>query len=976
MPGILSAPILAAISDSGRSATDNVTKVAAPVLFGAGATADATVHLRDSDGITILGTAVAAANGTWTIYSSTLADGVHTLTAAEVGLGGAIVNTSAALAVTIDTVAPAAPLIPTIAASSDTGVSPTDGITNDNTPTVTGIGVELGAIVDLYYSYALYQQIGAQHICSPAPFSFCFTVPTYGYKTYYSPLASKTADTSGNWSITTDPLPEFEDPFVSARWLVAKQTDRAGNVSDYGQTTGITVDTQAPGAPTSAALDLSADPRRLNVVIAGTASVLLFEGDNLVGKAGELLDVSSLATGQHSISAKGIDYANPDGPLVPVLLITRGTSGNDDIIGTAGLDLLSGGAGDDQYTIDDATDGVTEQPGGGNDRIVTSVSYKLAFESHVETLAATLGAGNLTLTGNDYANTIEGGDGDDTLAGGLGDDTLRGGAGHNVAVFPGFSSEYVISPAAGATTVSRAGETDTLTDIRTLKFGNGIFAAAVDGPWWYAIRSDNSGLFDGNGQPSQAKFTVDRFGDTSLPSSVAWATCTCAIPDYFEPVDGSDFIGGTMPFGILAFAAGETSRTFTIDIAGDSQLESDEAYRVKLLASPGGAPLANASVIGPTILNDDALLLLTAAGAGGSEGTGGTSSFTFSVFRGANMSHALTVDWSVAGLTGSGTLPADANDFASGVLPSGTVGFAPGESSQYITINVAADTTGEANERFRVTLSNPSAGTTIGTATANALILNDDTSFGAIATTSTQTEGHAATRTYSFVVQRTGTTTTATNDVSWSIAGTGPTPATPSDFVGSILPAGTLSFTPGQASQKVTIAITGDTTIEPDEHFKLTLAAPTNGATLHQPTATATIQNDDASLSITSLSANKPEGTGTTTPFTFTITRTGDVSKNPHRQMVRRRHHRHRHPAHRCQGLPRWRAPRRHRHLQPQRNHQAAHRQHRRRPNRRTQRTLRRHPHSPQSRRHNRHRHRRRGDPERRHQPGHHPHRH
>ena len=73
----------------------------------------------------------------------------------------------------------------------------------------------------------------------------------------------------------------------------------------------------------------------------------------------------------------------------------------------------------------------------------------------------------------------------------------------------------------------------------------------------------------------------------------------------------------------------------------------------------------------------------------------------------------------------SGALRADANgkarfnfdipDFQGGVLPSGIVSFAAGQTSQVITVNVAGNTVVEPNEAFTVTLGNPSVGAIIGT---------------------------------------------------------------------------------------------------------------------------------------------------------------------------------------------------------------------------------------------------------------------
>jgi len=56
-----------------------------------------------------------------------------------------------------------------------------------------------------------------------------------------------------------------------------------------------------------------------------------------------------------------------------------------------------------------------------------------------------------------------------------------------------------------------------------------------------------------------------------------------------------------------------------------------------------------------------------------------------------------------------------------------------------------------------------------------------------------------------------------------------------------------VSFAPGESSKVITVNVLGDTTIEPNENFTVTLSNPTNGATLGTPsTATATIIDEDS----------------------------------------------------------------------------------------------------------------------------------
>src|SRR5262249_45063747 len=69
---------------------------------------------------------------------------------------------------------------------------------------------------------------------------------------------------------------------------------------------------------------------------------------------------------------------------------------------------------------------------------------------------------------------------------------------------------------------------------------------------------------------------------------------------------------------------------------------------------------------------------------------------------------------------------------------------------------------------------------------------------------------------------------------------------------------GSLTFAPGETSKTVTVTINGDTAVEPDETFTLTLSSPVH-ATLTKATATGTIQNDDKQKPLT---GNYPGQTG------------------------------------------------------------------------------------------------------------------
>ncbi|MFM7791745.1 MAG: Calx-beta domain-containing protein, partial [Microcystis panniformis] len=115
------------------------------------------------------------------------------------------------------------------------------------------------------------------------------------------------------------------------------------------------------------------------------------------------------------------------------------------------------------------------------------------------------------------------------------------------------------------------------------------------------------------------------------------------------------------------------------------------------------------------------------------------------------------------------------------------------------------------------------------------------------ASNANQTEGNSESKAFTFTVTR-GDNTTGTNNVNWAVTGTGTNPVNATDFVGGVLPSGTVSFAAGETSKVITVNVQGDTTVEPDENFTVTLFNATNGATLGTPsTATATIVDDDGS---------------------------------------------------------------------------------------------------------------------------------
>jgi len=115
-------------------------------------------------------------------------------------------------------------------------------------------------------------------------------------------------------------------------------------------------------------------------------------------------------------------------------------------------------------------------------------------------------------------------------------------------------------------------------------------------------------------------------------------------------------------------------------------------------------------------------------------------------------------------------------------------------------------------------------------------------------TNGTQTEGNSGTKDFTFTVTRSGNTINSSS-ANWAVSGSGTNQADATDF-GGTLPTGTVNFAAGESSKTITVNVSGDTTIEPDEGFTVTLSNPTN-ATIGTTTGViGTITNDDTQVTL------------------------------------------------------------------------------------------------------------------------------
>lgn len=326
--------------------------------------------------------------------------------------------------------------------------------------------------------------------------------------------------------------------------------------------------------------------------------------------------------------------------------------------------------------------------------------------------------------------------------------------------------------------------------------------------------------------------------------------------------------------GTLSFAPGETQKQITVLLNGDTTAEANETFSVALSAATN-ATIQTSTAVG-TIQNDDGNLpLVNIDDQSVAEGDSGTKTMTFTVTLSATSAQPVTVDYATqnAIATTSGSLASGGADY---VATNGTLTFAAGENTKYITVTINGDVANEADDTFNVVLSNVSTTAQIQNGTGLGTIVNDDPLPSLSIADVSDVEGNSGTKNFDFVVTlsavsgRAVTVSYATADDTATTTGlivAGGTDYTPKT--------GTLTFAPGQTTATISIPVTGDTTLEPDDDFTVTLASPVN-ANITDDTGVGTIVNDDAAPTISITDVTLAEGTpapntADTTPFVFTV---------------------------------------------------------------------------------------------------------
>jgi hypothetical protein len=323
---------------------------------------------------------------------------------------------------------------------------------------------------------------------------------------------------------------------------------------------------------------------------------------------------------------------------------------------------------------------------------------------------------------------------------------------------------------------------------------------------------------------------VSRTNGTVGTASVNYATANGTA------TAGSDY---TATSGTLSFAAGESSKSFSIPITNDAIYEGNETFTVTLSSATNGTSIGNPSTQTITIVDNEFPPGISIADASLPEGNSGLSNMTFTVT-----------------LTGATTVPATvtyqtfSNSAQGGVdyqPVNGTLTFAVGETQKIITVPIIGDTIPENDESFYVEIFS-AANAFVSRSFAFGTITNDD--FGGPSVTTPDVrivEGNAGTKnaeiTFTASQPYFGYVNYTTSDGT-AISGR--------DYVFQ----STSVFFNNETSKTITIPIIGDTVPEPDETFTLFLSLSNFSSTFFtvRSTITITIENDDTGIGPSRLS--------------------------------------------------------------------------------------------------------------------------
>jgi Calx-beta domain len=338
-----------------------------------------------------------------------------------------------------------------------------------------------------------------------------------------------------------------------------------------------------------------------------------------------------------------------------------------------------------------------------------------------------------------------------------------------------------------------------------------------------------------------ATITVNRAGATNIAASVSYATS-----DGTATGGGVDYAAAA---GTLNFAAGETTKTFNVDITNDGASEANETVDLTLT---GGATTLDTSVL--SIVDNDNLKTSVQLSSPSYDVNEADGTATVTVTLSHAVDSDVTVDYAIS--DGTATAGSDYTDTNGTLTFTGNVnngGPGTGETSKTIQIPITQDPDAEDPETLTLALSNPLPGASsiLGAPATATVTIDDDDPVGQIDFKSLQydvdeTDGQAT-----VTVQRVGGVGGA---VSIDYATSDGSATAGSDYTTT---SGTLNWAAGDSDDKtLMVPVSWDGREEGTESVSLALTNPGGGSDLGPNTAAVLRIGDDGASGPLALSSN------------------------------------------------------------------------------------------------------------------------
>jgi hypothetical protein len=241
----------------------------------------------------------------------------------------------------------------------------------------------------------------------------------------------------------------------------------------------------------------------------------------------------------------------------------------------------------------------------------------------------------------------------------------------------------------------------------TVLFNDGIWDRSSPPPLLPTLRIGDVTVTEGNAGTRTSTFTVTLSAPSAQPVTVQYATASGTA------TAGGDYQDRS---GILSIPAGKTTGTITVPVIGDRVPEPNETFFVNLSGATN-ATVSDGQAVG-TISDDEPRISISDVPK--TEGRKGkTTLFTFTVTLSASYDQPVTMSFT----TVNGTATTGDGDY---VAKSGTLTFAPGQTTKTITIDVKGDSKRETNETFYLDLFGNSGNALLVKKRGVGTILNDD----------------------------------------------------------------------------------------------------------------------------------------------------------------------------------------------------------------------------------------------------------